>query len=304
MKLITIAPQTERPAPLERAQASRSDVLAALDNASEKTGVSFDYLLKTATRESSLNPAAKAKTSSATGLFQFIEQTWLATVKKHGAAHGYQAQAAAIEGAPGGRYKIADPATREEILALRKDPEAAAIFAGAFTRDLQHGLREGLGREPTEGELYSAHVMGLGGSLKLIRAAERGRGPSAADLFPEAAAANRSIFYAKSGGERTAEQVLAQLTRHHDRGAMPSLSPQPAADPVPDIAPNLAVAGLRGSLADDAPPAQHFVGRALAETYVLSPVMVQILASLDPATLNRDHPDHESGAGTRTEVRA
>ena len=42
------------------------------------------FLLKTATRESSLNPDAKAKSSSAAGLFQFIEQTWLGLVKSDG----------------------------------------------------------------------------------------------------------------------------------------------------------------------------------------------------------------------------
>src|SRR5437868_1566523 len=66
----------------------RDRVTAAIQLASARTGVQFDYLLNQARIESSLNPEARARTSSATGLFQFIEQTWLGMVKQHGAAHG------------------------------------------------------------------------------------------------------------------------------------------------------------------------------------------------------------------------
>lgn len=72
--------RTERPA---------NTVTGAIQLASAKTGVDFDYLVKQARVESSMNPNAKARTSSATGLYQFIEQTWLRMVKNHGAEHGY-----------------------------------------------------------------------------------------------------------------------------------------------------------------------------------------------------------------------
>ena len=52
-----------------------------LNAAGDRSGVDFDYLLQTAMRESSLNPTAKAQTSSATGLFQFLESTWLQVMK-------------------------------------------------------------------------------------------------------------------------------------------------------------------------------------------------------------------------------
>ena len=68
---------------------SAGGVEAAIRRASNAVGVDFDFMMKTAQRESAMNPSARARTSSAAGLFQFIEQTWLATVKKHGAQHGY-----------------------------------------------------------------------------------------------------------------------------------------------------------------------------------------------------------------------
>ena len=60
------------------------------------TGTSFEYLLATAKMESNFNPTAGASTSSARGLFQFIDQTWLGTVKEAGAQLGYGKYADAI----------------------------------------------------------------------------------------------------------------------------------------------------------------------------------------------------------------
>jgi hypothetical protein len=48
--------------------------LGPIRDAARATSASFDYLLKTTLRELNLNPGAKAPTSSATGLFQFIDQ--------------------------------------------------------------------------------------------------------------------------------------------------------------------------------------------------------------------------------------
>src|SRR3569832_820214 len=67
----------------------RSQIIAALKQASAATGSDFHYLLGTAMRESSLKPQAQSSTSSATGLFQFVGQTWLGLVKEHGAKYGF-----------------------------------------------------------------------------------------------------------------------------------------------------------------------------------------------------------------------
>lgn len=255
----------------------RGQVMDALETAATRTGADFGYLLKTATRESSLNPSAKAATSSATGLFQFIEQTWLATVKKHGAEHGLGNYAAQIEQGADGRYKIAEGGDRQAILALRKDPNAAAAMAGELTVDMAQTLRDGLGRNPTSGELYSAHVMGPGGALKLIKAAQSNPSQSAADLFPAAAKANKSIFYTADGAERSAQSVLARLTAKHDGAAPVQMAAFEERAPKPSP-----VSGLRGSYdAGETPVAVREFRPGDSEVYVLSPVMVQIMASMD-----------------------
>ena len=75
---------------------TRSRVTGAIQQASGTTGASFEYLLATAKMESNFNPSAGASTSSARGLYQFIDQTWLGTVKEAGAQLGYGNQADAI----------------------------------------------------------------------------------------------------------------------------------------------------------------------------------------------------------------
>ena len=191
-------------------------VTGAIRDAARATGAGFEYLLNTAIRESNLNPNAKAKTSSATGLFQFIDQTWLGTMKQSGASLGYGKQADAISRTSSGRYVVNDPAMRNEIFALRKDPTANSMMAGAFANSNAKVLTDRLGRKPTDGELYMAHFLGASGASRFIRAAEANPNAKAAAFFPRAAHANSSIFYDKVGQARSLKQVYAGLVSRHN----------------------------------------------------------------------------------------
>ena len=135
-------------------------VTGAIRQAARMTGADFKYLLATAQVESNLNPNAQASTSSARGLFQFIEQTWLTTLKEQGAALGYGPYANAIARQPSGDYAVSDPRMADAIMNLRSDPTANALMAGAFTKANAGKLAARLGRDPTEGELYIAHFLG------------------------------------------------------------------------------------------------------------------------------------------------
>jgi hypothetical protein len=194
-----------------------STVTGAIRQASQATGTSFNYLLATAQVESGLNPQAGAPTSSARGLFQFIEQTWLGTIKQSGSDLGYGRYAAAITKTPSGHYQVTDPEMRSEILKLRNDPTANAVMAGAFTKANADILSKKLGRQPTEGELYIAHFLGAGGAARLISLAEANPGAKATTYFPTAANANSSIFFDRSTGtSRTLAQVRNVLTARYD----------------------------------------------------------------------------------------
>lgn len=175
--------------------ATRSRVGMAIRNASLQSGVDFDYLYQQARVESGLNPTARARTSSATGLYQFIDQTWLATVDRHGARLGYGWAADAIHRDANGRFRIADPGMRQQIMNLRNQPEAAATMAAAFASDNAGYLRARIGREPEPVDLYLAHFLGPAGAARfLARHAQNPDAPAAPEM-PVQAAANRGVFY-------------------------------------------------------------------------------------------------------------
>ncbi|MEP4030029.1 transglycosylase SLT domain-containing protein [Roseibium polysiphoniae] len=197
-----------------------SRIEQAFQSASTSTGTSFDYLVKTAARESSFNPTAKAATSSATGLFQFIESTWLETMKEAGPKHGLEKYSDQIQRTSSGKYRVSDPAVRQEILDLRKDPDIASVMAGALTQKNAAHLSRKLGRQPSEGELYMAHFLGAGGANRLIRASEDNAEMRADKLFPSQARANKSIFYHSNGEARTTSEVYDVITSKHSNVTM------------------------------------------------------------------------------------
>lgn len=210
-----------------------SRIEQAFQTASTTTGTSFDYLLKTAARESSFQPAAQSKTSSATGLFQFVEQTWLETVKDSGGRHGLQSYADQIEKTATGKYRVSDPDMRQEILDLRKDPEVSSRMAGEFTRKNAEFLSNRLGRDPKQGELYIAHFLGAQGASRLINSAQVSPESSAAQMFPAQAKANRAIFYDDAGSARTLAQVYDVLVSKHDGSAAVMVASAQGTDDLP-----------------------------------------------------------------------
>jgi hypothetical protein len=220
---------------------SRARIAGAIKQVASNTGTSFEYLLTTAKMESDFNPTAGASTSSAHGLFQFIDQTWLGTVKEAGALLGYGKYADAISKSRSGNYSVSDPKARTAILKLRDDPAAASSMAAVLTQSNSFKLTGKIGRRPTDGELYMAHFMGVGGAAKLITNAEDNPQASGARLFPNAAAANRSIFFDRSGRARSVSEVYSVLSARY-AGAANSPATRSAMASVGDVQPNVAVA--------------------------------------------------------------
>src|SRR3569833_1460742 len=215
-------------------QGLRGVVEAAIQRASNATGVDFTFLMKTANRESGYNPRAKAPTSSAAGLFQFVEQTWLSTLKQHGSKYGYARYAELISKGSDGRYHVSGDEAKKAVMDLRLDPHAASLMAGELASDHASYLRGRMGRDPTAGELYAAHFLGPQGSAKLIEAMRANPAAPAAGLVPDAAGSHRSVIN-RSGRPATIGEVYANLTRAETGpvtfGASAAApAPQPQAD--------------------------------------------------------------------------
>ena len=188
-----------------------SRIQSAIAYASSKTGVDFSYLLGQAKLESGLNASARASTSSASGLYQFIDQSWLSVVRKHGAEHGLSWAADAIQPGAGGRLAVSDAGTKQAILALRNDPAVASIMAAASASDNSQALQGSLGRAATGTDLYMAHFLGLGGATKFLSTMQANPSASGAALFPAAAAANRNVFYAGDGTPRSLADIYRRF---------------------------------------------------------------------------------------------
>lgn len=180
-------------------------ITASIHNASAKTGVDFSYLMQQAKVESNFQTSAKAKTSSATGLYQFIESTWLSMVNEHGAKYGLGDYAAKISD----NGRVANARDRAEILALRKDPKIASYMAAEYARGNQNHLKKTVGGEIGSTELYLAHFMGPGGAAKFLDAYRDNPNANAAAEFRTEARANKGVFYNKDGSARSLAEVYA-----------------------------------------------------------------------------------------------
>ncbi len=199
-----------------------AQVALALSLASSNTGADYDYLVKTARSESSFQAEAKAPTSSAQGLFQFIEETWIRTIKDEGEKFGLGTYAALITKTETGRYIVSTPADRAAILALRKNPKISAMMAGAYARRNADYVASEIGRQPTSDELYIAHFLGPADAAKLITYRDRQPYLSAPDMFPAAAKANRTIFFSDSGARSIGQVYDLLVARQQLAGAAPA----------------------------------------------------------------------------------
>lgn len=187
-------------------------IAGAFKAASEGTGASFDQLVTTAVRESDLRPDLASATSSAKGLFQFVDQTWFELIKTQGPSVGLERLADAITSDGKGGWTVADAKDKSRILSLRTDPLVASVMAGKFTDANAKSLTDSLGRKPTDGEVYAAHVLGAAGAVKLVRMAASEPTTAASLAFPRAAAANPGLFYGRDGKPVTAAELRVRLT--------------------------------------------------------------------------------------------
>jgi hypothetical protein len=177
--------------------------------AAQATHVDPAYMMALADKESSLLPDNKARTSSAEGLFQFIDATWLEVLRRFGPKHGYGAEAEAIR-LVGGRPAVADAQERERLLGLRRDPYLSALMAGEMIRTHRETLAGKVARDPSFAELYMAHFLGVQGASRFVALLSEEPGKSARAAFPRTAKANRPLFFAAKA--QAAKAKAAKVT--------------------------------------------------------------------------------------------
>lgn len=266
-------------------------IYAAIRNASSRTGVDFAYLMEKAEAESSFDTNAKAATSSAEGLFQFIDQTWLNMVATHGQKHGLARYAAMIDRRPDGSVEVHDPAMKQRILDLRRDPKTAALMAAEFAAGNRRYLEQHTNGTIGKTELYLAHFLGAKGAARFLNTDQTAPGK---DIFPEAARANKNVFFDPATGQpRTLKQIYAFFDKKFSGDTVRMTARHPAEQPRPNPAPpsgtitddlrldgeQLAMTFLMDMM--DRPAAARPVNNGLGYTnQLIDPVTVLLLSSL------------------------
>lgn len=134
--------------------------------------------------ESNGNPNIRAATSSALGLGQFLNATWLGTVKQH-------------------RPDVFSGRSNAQVLAMRTEPTFAIEMLARFTEDNMNIV----GRNCAPGDLYLAHFLGAGMAQRFFRAQANTNAVTLAG--EQAAKANKTIFYETDGRAKTTGQIRA-----------------------------------------------------------------------------------------------
>ncbi len=205
-----------KPVAAQSAKANSMEVFTeSARSAARIANVSFADVMAKAAQESNFNVDSRTSGSSAAGPFQFIEQTWLDMIKRHGSAYGLGKEAAQIK-MHHGVASVSDPSVRQHLLDLRKDVALSSGMAARYLDESGKDLARALHRKPTETESRMAYFLGPGGAAKLIRAAQSNPdGPSDA-VLPQAAAANRPLFYGAAGAlsNRQAVTRISHFVSH------------------------------------------------------------------------------------------
>lgn len=175
--------------------------------AAQTTDMDPALLMAIAEKESNFITRAKARTSSASGLFQFVEKTWLQAMKHFGHRYGRAEEANAIASADGASVA---PQKRAKILGLRNDPYLSAALAAEMLKKDGAKIAEKIGRPLTPGETYLIHFLGPEDAERFMKTMNESPNVSAASLLPRPARANRPIFYEQQG-RRLKDRSVAEV---------------------------------------------------------------------------------------------
>ena len=220
------------------------NVLRSIRQASQATSTDFGLLMAQAEHESGFRADAKSSTSSAAGLFQFVDSTWLDMVHRFGDKYGVGDLAQQISQSSTGKLVVANANTRQKILDLRHDPAMSASLAAEYAKQNQGEMEQSLGRPLSRGDLYMAHFLGAGGATHFLKALDSSGDTAAAKLLPDAAAANPGIFYDSTGHARSVREIYQSVAAKIEKEASAFAGGMASTPPASSSQPSFAVASI------------------------------------------------------------
>lgn len=207
----------------EYPKADMAQVMSAVRKASSLTGMDPAFLMAVAWKESRFNPYETTGYTSAGGMFQFLDQSWLVAVKRYGAKHGQEQLANAITQNANGDMRVNNSKDLKAIMSLRHNIEFSAIMAAESMLEDKHSIEMVLGRPARPVDLYLTHLMGLGGASGFLR--NNGVSTAKYAQLTHVVEKQRAIYSEMlasnpvgSSGYVTVTQVDEKLDREPDKG--------------------------------------------------------------------------------------
>ena len=140
-----------------------------------------DYLKKVKAAESGGNPKAKNPYGSATGIYQFTEDTWNYISKKYKLG-----------------YSLED----------RLDPKKQEVAVYYFTKENEAVLRPVIGRELDDTDKYLAHFLGAGGASKFFKTMRQNpNAPISSVMSERGIQDNKPVVFNKDGSIKTVKDI-------------------------------------------------------------------------------------------------
>lgn len=192
--------------PLDRKSIATLILLIAKED-----GMDPAYLLHLAKRESNLNAAASSPMSTAKGLFQFTENTWLCSVRTFGPAFGVT-DSDKISLKRQGSCTVENQNVRDRLLSMRSNPKVSTQIAAAFSVQNYRILATTFGRTPNSTELYVLHLLGQRDGIRFLMAVRSTPLMPAFEITPVGAMANRKIFYTSDNRPKFVSEIYDELS--------------------------------------------------------------------------------------------
>ena len=168
-------------------KAAHDDAPDIINAAANVAGVNPLVMMTMAMIESSLNPNAAARTSSAKGLYQFLDGTWKEMMRKYANKHGI----------PEGTTQF--------------DPVANSLLGAEFLKENAKVSESVMNRPASAVDYYIPHFFGAGGARTFYRHLQKNPNAPAAEVLTAQARANKPIFY-KNGKPRSFAEVYQYFT--------------------------------------------------------------------------------------------
>lgn len=238
----------------------------AIRMASDKNDFDFGYMMELASAESGFAHAIKADTSSATGLYQFIESTWHTMIKGYGANYGLGSYAGQVElyvdDYGRDQARVNNPFIRAGIVELRKHPHLSSLIGTNFQHENETKEKCFINGQPSRTDMYLAHFLGAHDAVYFINAQQQNPARSAVATFPEAAEYNINVFYQKSNGKIVRERSLSEVYNFFDKKFHRGVFDDAAAPKVRVVPPAVKAAPTAAKKATVAKPVKKKVKKA------------------------------------------